>query len=235
MIKMVGLEYRKLTTARGAASVLLTSFVVLAVVAAAGPFLAANRDHIETHLATSMILAALPLTIICPVSGILIMTMDWQHRDMASILVAAPSRSRLYFAKVVSAAALSVAFATTVVITNLAVAALIGGGQPGEGDSLTTSILTVLALSFTSTLAGSAIASVLLSLPLALVFVLLQTLILDPALSFWTPWGAFLQGSTAASALIGEASALEGLSSGFFWIVIPLALGYWRNARKDAG
>jgi len=179
-------EYRKLLTARGSLAVVVTCVTLLVGVAAGVPILTYSLGGPTSELAASMAVAALPLTILGSVIGILIMAMDWQHRDVTSILVAAPSRPQLFATKVLASLITGLIFSLLIIIANFTVLLVLTTGGVGiDGKILLSMTGTVLSFGVVWTLAGSAVASVLLSLPLTLVFVFVQALILDPAATLW--------------------------------------------------
>ncbi|PDQ35570.1 MAG: hypothetical protein B5766_05810 [Candidatus Lumbricidophila eiseniae] len=228
-------EYRKLLTARGSLAVVVTCATLLVGVAAGVPILTYSLGGPISELSASMAVAALPLTILGSVIGILIMTMDWQHRDITSILVAAPSRPQLFATKMLTSLIAGLIFSLLIIIANVtALLVLTTGGVGIDGKIFLSMAGTVLSLGIVWTLAGSAVASVLLSLPLTLVFVFVQALILDPALMFARPWGEYFQSSAITSALIGQGPVLPGLTSATLWILLPLVLGAWRQFHREA-
>lgn len=229
-------ELRKLLTARGSLVAVVTCVLLLTLVSGAIPVIGLLQGGPASELATSMVVAGLPLTIVGAIVGILIMTMDWQHRDVSSIFIVAPSRGRLFIVKVLASLIAGAALSLLVVIVSIGSLLVVTAGGSGiDGQPLIGAAGMVLSLGVISTLSGSAIASVLLSLPLALIFVFVQTLIIDPALYFAGSWGVYFQGSAAASALIGDGAVLPGVSSAAVWILLPFVLGAWRQRGRDVG
>lgn len=226
------LEITKLTTARGSAAVFLVGLMVILAVSIGAPLLSGMQGRDDSYT-EALAVGGFPLAIFGPILGALLVTPGWHYRDNATYFVLAPSRAAHLLAQMLAGVLVAVALSSGALAAGFATSTALVITGAGEMPDFSRSAGVVLGLGVTSTLAGVALAALFLSLPLTLVFILLQTLVLDPALSFGPAWGQFFQASALASALIGEASLAAGLVSGIIWIVVPAGLGLLRQQRYD--
>lgn len=226
------LELVKLVTARGSAAVLLSGLLIILVVSIGAPLLTAVQGRGDGY-AEALLVGAFPLTIIGPIVGALVVTPGWQYRDNSTYFIVAPSRVSHLVAQFLASIACALAMSAVALIAGITTSGLLAMTQGSGLPDVASPVGVTVALGVTSTIAGVAMASVLLSLPLTLVFILVQTLVLDPVLSFAPDWGVYFQGSALASALIGEGPAVAGISSGIVWILLPAALGFVRQRQYD--
>jgi len=184
----------------------------------------------------------LPIGILLPVLGILLVTSEWSQRTAMTTFVLVPRRSRVLVAKVLAAAVLAVLG----VVASLVTAALGTVLTPvlSDGDmewTLSAAQLgQVVLVQVLTVLAGVAFGMLLLSSPLAIVlyfvlptvFTLLVNLV--AALDWMRDW---LDLSTTTmpmyeGELSGQGWAQVATSVGL-WIVVPMAVGWWRINRTE--
>jgi hypothetical protein len=100
--------------------------------------------------------------------------------------------------------------------------------------SLSRSVWLLVCATLVGVMSGAAVASALLSTPLAIVFVLFQSFVFDSLIGLVagdaTP---FLQSATFTNVLTEGGNAAAAASSAVIWILIPCVIGIWRNRTKD--
>ncbi|BCW35091.1 hypothetical protein StoSoilA2_11470 [Arthrobacter sp. StoSoilA2] len=231
----VYVEMRKLINTRSSRWLLfsMTLLGILMIVA----FVAVSASRNEP-IDMSMMLAALalPAGIGAPIISILAITSDWQHRDNVKFFVLQPRRGVLLLAKYIAVAIFGLA--TMLVICAVAFAVSAGFSVFTSSDimfgSLNRSVWLLLCATLVGVMSGAAVASALLSTPLAIVFVLFQSFVFDSLIGLVagdaTP---FLQSATFTNVLTEGGNAAAAASSAVIWILIPCVIGIWRNRTKD--
>lgn len=181
----------------------------------------------------------LPLVTLLPVLGVLAACAEWRHRTAMTAYVLDPRRSAVLAAKLVAVLIAGVALVLPSVPVAATVALATGMELPGPGALAGQLVHTVAGLAVL-VLVGFAVGAALLSIPGALVLVLIgpsmlpQLLSLSEASARITPYvdinGVVYQ--TIGGAWPQDMGA--ALSAVTLWIVAPLAIGFWRNARLEA-
>lgn len=184
----------------------------------------------------------IPVGILLPVLGILLVTSEWSQRTAMTTFALVPDRSRVLTAKVLAAAILAVlgvlaatiastlAALLTPVFTDVAADWGLTGAQVGQ----------VVLLQITTVLVGVAFGMLLLSSPLAIVlyFVLpvVFTILVNVvrALSWLRDWLDLSSTSMPMyeGALEGKGWAQFGTSVAL-WLLLPLVVGWWRIERSE--
>jgi hypothetical protein len=92
----------------------------------------------------------------------------------------------------------------------------------------------LLCATILGSVSGAAISSALLSAPLSMVFIVVQTLLFETLISL-IPGGIapYLQASSLSNAITDGAPAGPALTSLALWILLPLGIGFWRNQTKE--
>ena len=184
----------------------------------------------------------LPIGILLPVLGILLVTSEWSQRSAMTTFSLVPRRSRVLVAKVLAATVLAV----LAVVASLCAAALgtllipvftdgvmewgVTGAQLGQ----------VLLVQIINVLAGVALGMLLLNSPLAIVlyfvlptvFTILVNLV--AALDWLSEW---LDLTTTTAPMYDGSLAGQGwaqlAASVALWLVLPMAIGWWRIHRAE--
>jgi ABC-2 type transport system permease protein len=229
-------ELRKMTDTRAGFWLLFsTALLTVAVVVIAG----LAMDDVDRTLRNFVGIASVPISLLGPVAGILLVTSEWSQRTSLITFTLVPHRSRVLVAKLLAAAALSFVAYQLCLATGL-VATAVFGGSASDTWSLSAAIIGQNGLSVAlSVIAGVGFGAVLLaSAPAIVLFFVLPT-----------AWGAIGeihalegaakwldQGRTMAD--MGE-HALSGTewarvaTSAALWVVLPIVLGFWRVKRND--
>ena len=231
----VYVEMRKLVNTRSARWLLLSMAAVGVVIV--GVFVAVSTGRGE-QIDVSLMLAALalPAGLGAPIIAIMGITSDWQHRDVIKFFALQPARGTLLLAKYLAVASFALGIVVCISLVAVAVAAVVSALQ-GTGlvlGDLAQSARLLACVSVIGSVSGAAVASALLSTPLAIVFVLFQSFIFDSLIGFFagraTP---FLQSATLSNVLVEGGNGWAALSSALIWIAIPGAIGVWRNQARN--
>jgi ABC-2 type transport system permease protein len=187
-----------------------------------------------------------PMGILLPVLGVLSVTSEWSQRTAMVTFTLEPSRVRIIAAKFVSIMIIApTALAVGVVLAvlgNVLYGALSGNevvwGNPGKAVAL------YLLLYVIGMASGFALGALFLNSPAGIVFYVVYSFVLSipfeiaAQLMDWfdnlRPWIDF---NYAQSPLIDNTiSGSEWghlVTSGFIWLVVPLAIGIWRIRRAE--
>lgn len=164
------------------------------------------------------------------------MTGDWQHRDTMTFFALVSRRWKIFAAKIVGTLIVSLAIVLGVLALSLLLSAVLVpamglGWAAGDIGKATWLLLWATVLGSVS---GAAISSALLSAPLSMVFIILQTLLFDTLIGL-IPGGIapFLQTASLINSLTDGTPAAPALTSLVLWLLLPLAIGYWRNQHKE--
>ena len=236
LTRLTFVELRKMADTRAGFWLLLSTalLTLAAVVIACLALSAADRD-----LRNFVAIAVAPLSIVGPVVGILLVTSEWSQRTSLITFTLVPHRSRVLLAKLLACIALAlIGYAICLVLGLLATAAF--GGGTDDTWSFSAALVGQNAFSVVvSMIAGLAFGAALLaSAPAIVLFYVLPT-----------AWGALgsihaLEGAARwldQSRTMGDISdhAFSGMewarvgTSVALWVLLPLAIGWWRVRRND--
>jgi ABC-2 type transport system permease protein len=236
LARLTLVELRKMTDTRAGFWLLLTTaLLTVAVVLIAGFAL----DDVDRDLRTFVGIASVPISLLGPVVGILLVTSEWSQRTSLITFTLVPHRARVLVAKLLAGTALALIAYQLCLATGL-IATAVFGGDTGDTWSLSAAIIFQNGLSVVlSLIAGIAFGAVLLaSAPAIVLFFVLPT-----------AWGALgeikaLQGvagwldqgrtmdEMGDHALSGNEWARVGTSVAL-WVLLPLLIGFWRVHRND--
>jgi ABC-2 type transport system permease protein len=225
-------ELRKMTDTRAGFWLLLsTAALTVAVVVIAG----FTMEEQDLTLRNFVGIACMPISLLGPVVGILLVTSEWSQRTSLITFTLVPHRSRVLAAKLLAGVALSLIAYQLCLATGLVATAAFDGTW-----SLSPAVIFQNGLSVVlSVIAGIGFGAVLLaSAPAIVLFFVLPT-----------AWGALgeihaLEGAanwldqsrTMADmgdhALSGTEWARVGTSVAL-WVLLPVVLGFWRVKRND--
>ena len=228
-------EARKLVDTRSARWLLFVMAVVgLSLVVLSIVLSVARGASLEVSAIVAVL--ALPGAVIAPLLAILSVTSDLQHREVVKYYALQPRRTVILTAKYLSVAMFAVAVTVIVCIAALIAAALVSavsGAQIVYGSVLSTVWLVVCGV-LVGSVSGAAVASALMSTPVAIVFVLAQSTVVDLLIGLIPGVPAdYLQSAAFSDFLSEGGEVLPALSSAVIWILIPAALGAWRHTRAD--
>ena len=180
-----------------------------------------------------------PAAILLPVLGVLLVCSEWSQRTVLTTFTLVPDRGRILLAKlaasiVVAGAAFAICLACSVVVGELLPA-------PDGAGSLSIVVVAqgLLFLAATMVIGVAFGAAIMLSAPALVAYLLLptawdalsSTIHTLKTLSHWLAIGPVL-GPLATHAFSATDWAHAGTTLAF-WMVVPLAIGMWRFARRD--
>jgi ABC-2 type transport system permease protein len=225
-------ELRKMTDTRAGFWLLLaTAALTVAVVVIAG----FTMEEQDLTLRNFVGIACMPISLLGPVVGILLVTSEWSQRTSLITFTLVPHRSRVLAAKLLAGVALSLIAYQLCLATGLLATAAFDGTWSLSGAVIFQNGLSVVL----SVIAGIGFGAVLLaSAPAIVLFFVLPT-----------AWGALgeihaLEGAakwldqSRTMADMGD-HALSGTewarvaTSVALWVLVPVVLGFWRVKRND--
>jgi hypothetical protein len=238
LLRLTGVELRKLTDTRAGLWLLVTIGLTTAVIVTLQLVYADAED--QTY-ASFFVPSLLPVGLLLPVLGILSITAEWSQRTALVTYALVPRRERVIVAKL--AAVVLAALAS--VLTSLAVAAigtLVSGATGGAGrwefdEAL---LLNAIVFQVANVLMGAGFGLLLLNTPLAIVAYLLLPTVwsivgeLVPALhrpAGWLDTGRTMEPLFSTS-LDADQWARLGVSL-LVWLVVPIVVGVIRTLRRE--
>jgi ABC-2 type transport system permease protein len=225
-------ELRKMTDTRAGFWLLLTTAALTVAVVVIAGFAMEEQD---LTLRNFVGIACVPISLLGPVAGILLVTSEWSQRTSLITFTLVPHRSRVLAAKLLAGVALSLIAYQLCLATGLVATAAFDGTWSLSGAVIFQNGLSVVL----SVIAGIGFGAVLLaSAPAIVLFFVLPT-----------AWGALgeihaLEGAanwldqSRTMADMGE-HALSGTewarvaTSVALWVLVPVVVGFWRVKRND--
>ncbi|MFQ1002526.1 hypothetical protein [Modestobacter sp. SSW1-42] len=238
LLRLTRVELRKSCDTR--AGRWLLAVIALAVVAVVALVLLLGDG--PTSLSHHLAMAQLPIAVLLPVLGILLVTSEWSQRTAMTTFTLVPRRSRVLTAKVLAASALAVlGVVATSAVSVVAVLLTPLATDAGADWSVSAAQVGQVALfQVVSVLSGVAFGMLLLSSPLAIVlyFVLptVFTIVVSTvgALRWVADW---LDLSTATAPMFDGALDAQGwlqlATSTALWLALPMVLGWLRIRRAE--
>lgn len=228
-------EARKVFTTRGSRTFLLVVASLGAVIAVAAGFLGGDQ---EVNAAAVLTVLGLMFTIAMPVVGVLIFTSDWQHREIGSVFLAQPRRSRSFVAKFVASLLVTALLlaAAAAIATLLSVGLGVLVQRPLVWTGLDEAIPQLLAGSFVGVLSGAALGAALQNAIGAISLCFVQALLIDPLLGFLPgEAGPYLMSGSITGFVAGDGAFWPFVTAGLLWLVAPLAIGLARYRLGEVG
>jgi ABC-2 type transport system permease protein len=229
-------ELRKMTDTRAGFWLLLsTALLTVAVVLIAG----FAMDEVDRTLKNFVGIATVPLSLLGPVVGILLVTSEWTQRTSLITFTLVPHRSRVLVAKLLAGSALAVFGYQVCLATGLLATAVFGGDADGTW-SMSAAVIGQNGLAVVlSLLAGIGFGAVLLaSAPAIVLFFVLPTAWGAIGSISWFEGAARWLDQSRTMADMGE-HALSGTewarvgTSVALWVLLPIVVGFWRVKRND--
>ncbi len=236
--RLVGVELRKAYDTRAGAWLL----VAVAVAAVAVVVLQVFFDPPARSLAGHLTGAQLPVGVLLPVLGILLVTSEWSARTAGTTFGLVPRRSRVLAAKVAAAgvlAVLAVAASALVAVAGTLLTPVVTD-DPADWTLTAGQVGQVLVVQVATVLVGVAFGMLLLSSPLAIVlyFVLptaFTVLVNAVAALHWVRDWLDLTSTSAPmyEGLLEGRGWLRLATSLALWLLLPMAVGWVRVLRRD--
>lgn len=254
--RLIRVEWRKMLDTRGGFWLLMVTGILIALVMTAILLIAGLTDaDLELTAENLAQIFTIPVSLLVPVFGILIVTSEWSQRTAMVTFSLEPNRLKVVGAKLVAVAALAlatIAFAVVIgAITNVLVAAIDGTDTVWNLSPVTFFWIVMVQVAFFGM--GFALGALLLNTPgsIAIYYVvaLMLPMILWPALFALFDWARdilpWVEINTASAPLtsgmnlvgeqvdVGATEYLQFLTSALIWFALPLALGIWRLLRAE--
>ncbi|MCG5442302.1 ABC transporter permease [Micromonospora sp. NIE79] len=239
LLRLSGVELRKLVDTRAGRWLLITIGLIAAVVVTLQLIYAEEADQ---TFGSFFVPSLLPVGVLLPVLGILSITSEWSQRTALTTYALVPRRERVVTAKLVAvmvAALGSVLASLALAAVGTLVASATGGAGTWQLDG--SLILNAVILQVTSVLMGAAFGLLLLNPPLAIVgYFLLPTVwgVLGEMVrplrgpSEWLDTSKTMEPLFSSDALTGEQWGRIVVSL-LVWMVLPLAAGLFRTLRRE--
>lgn len=219
---------------------LLAIIVLLSLAVVTIGVIVGHRD--DRRFENLFVYPLLPVAVLLPVLGILLVTSEWSQRTALSTFTLVPQRERIAVAKLLAGIVFSVlGLVTCITFAAIGNAVCIafdrgsGGWHLAQADIWQALLAVVL-----SVVMGVAFGMALLNSPLAIVlYFLLPILIsaINGIVRSIQDTMAWLDFNAASSPLIGERLSDEQwgqlATSAALWILLPLALGFVRLLRSE--
>ncbi|MBQ0994559.1 ABC transporter permease [Micromonospora sp. H61] len=239
LLRLTGVELRKLVDTRAGRWLLITIGLIAAVVVTLQLIYA---DEADQTFGNFFVPSLLPVGVLLPVLGILSITSEWSQRTALTTYALVPRRERVVTAKLVAvmvAALGSVLASLALAAVGTLVASATGGAGTWQLDG--SLILNAVILQVTGVLMGAAFGLLLLNPPLAIVgYFLLPTVwgVLGEMVrplrgpSEWLDTSKTMEPLFSSDALSGEQWGRIVVSL-LVWMVLPLAAGLFRTMRRE--
>lgn len=237
MSRLIKVEMRKMGDTRAGMWLLIAIGAISALVTA-GFFIWGKSD--DRGFLSLMAFGGIPLGVLLPVLGILLVTQEWGQRTSLVTFTMVPHRGRVLAAKV--SAALLFAFAAYVIIGVVAaVLAPFGGAGHPFADVTLALMLRILLGLVLGVVWGLAFGALFLNSAFAIVLYYLVPTIISMIGGIWPnlmdnlAW-VDLNSSTGNLYDVGVPSGSEWAHLGtgvLVWIVIPAAIGTWRMLHSE--
>jgi len=228
-------ELRKVLYTRVSQAVLLCTLAVGLLISAALTLVGADNAG-RVDLSGPMVSLSLAVALGTPLIGVLIMTGDWNSREVVTLFLLEPRRARVFASKVAATVLLSAMTVVAVILLSgaFAAATALALRVPLTVGDASSEIGPLLVACFIGAISGAALASAIMSTPLAVAAVIIQTAVVDPILSLApVSWGAYVAPSSVANYFEGTADIGPAASAAALWIVLPLTVGLWRTCRRE--
>jgi ABC-type transport system involved in multi-copper enzyme maturation permease subunit len=245
--RLLRTELRKTYDTRSGLWLLISIGVVTALVMIIQVSVAITQD-IGVSYSDFLISTSFSIGFLLPVLGILLLTSEWSQRTAMVSFSLEPRRTLVIAAKLV----VGIVYAVAAVLVTLALAALctavfdLLSDTPADWDLTVRQTLAFLLFQVIGMLTGFAFAALLLNSPAAIVLYFAYSFILPTVFGIgaeligWfhdiQPWIDFNNAQVPLfdgdGVVTGEQWAQLAVT-GVIWLVIPLAIGFWRVLRAE--
>ncbi len=171
--------------------------------------------------------------------AVLAMSADWRHRTALTTYALDPKRTRVLLSRLAALWLLGIAFTALAAAMGAVAGALAGATFAGASDVVSACFWLAVHVTI-SVLIGAALGAAFQSVAPALVIALIGPQMVPSIIAFLSEeaarWTDYLNPLTAAITgreFTGEVAPFA--ASLVLWILLPLAIGIWRNLRQDVG
>jgi ABC-2 type transport system permease protein len=241
MARLTRVELRKMFDTRSGfwlpICVGLAAIATVLITVLTGP----DINHTFAHVLGN---AVIPTAILLPLIGVLLVTGEFSQRTALTTFTLVPSRARVMVAKLSASVVCSVVALAFCVVVAAAATALHPATDPGVSAWSLHLVLIPQSLVYLATamITGVAFgAALLVSAPAIVIYLLLPTVwsVLTNSISGLNGVANWLEAGQTLDPLTRHAlGATDWLQAGAtlaVWMVLPLAIGWWRVMRRDVG
>jgi len=237
---LVHIEVMKATDTRAARG-------LFAAIALLGVGAVALSQASDASLETFVSGVGIPLTVLLPVVAVLAVTGDWNGRSAHATFSQTPQRLLVLTARLVAIVGLVLGVALVTAAAAALAFVVLHADLLATTDwwAVTAAACGVVALAVAAALTGTAVGSLLLNTPLAIVVTMLLPLTYDITAALLVPTAAPWISTLAFAAWLAQPhlswadgpgdipGAGQALTSLLLWVALPLGLGWWRQLRRD--
>lgn len=229
-------ELRNVRVTRGTRWALGLTAGLWVAVGAGVTAIALLLDAGEVSIAGALLGMGSAVTVFVPILAIFVMAADWQTRDVLTTFALEPRRHLVFFAKASTAlivcASLVVLAGLFAAIVTIVLAMATGSSIAWSTDAETIAVL--LGGAAVGTVSGIAYGAATQRVAIAIVFSLVQGLVIDPLLLLVpNGGGSWVRLSAIVDAVSGTGPIAPALTAAVLWLVVPLAIGFARHQRAD--
>lgn len=229
-------ELRNVWTTRGTRWALGLTAGLWVVVGAGVAAIALLLDSREVSISGALLGMGSAVTVFVPILAIFVMAADWQSRDVLTTFALEPRRHLVFFAKASTAliicAGLVVVAGLFATAFTIVLALVTGSTIAWNADAETIAVL--LGSAAVGTVSGIAYGAATQRVAIAIVFSLVQGLVVDPLLMLVpNGGGSWVRLSAIVDAVSATGPVGPALTAAALWLVVPLAIGFVRHQRAD--
>lgn len=229
-------ELRNVLATRGTRWALGLTVLLWVIVGAGVAAIALLLDSSSVSIAGALLGMGSAVSMFVPILAIFIVAADWQSRDVLTTFALEPRRHIVFFAKATAAlivcAALVVIATVCAIVLTVALALSTGSTISWTMEAGTGALL--LAGALVAAVSGIAYGSATQRVAVAIVFSLVQGLVLDPLLSLAPNGvGSWFRLGAIAEAFSGTGAIGPAIVAGVLWLALPLSIGFIRHQRAD--
>lgn len=239
MATLVAVELRKaVDTVTGRWLLGITALLVLAALA----LVVAVTPEEDFGFVTFFATASLPLSLLLPVIGVLLVSGEFSQRTTLTTFALVPSRARFVLAKTLAGLVLALVGALLTLLATAAATGIATGLYPDTSWSVSVPGLLQLVLAqLVYVLVGVAFGLLCQNTPLGVVTYLLLPTLLSPVLFLvpsWAEAGGWIDFGTATLPLTSGAGLTAGEwarvgTATALWFGVPFVLGWLRLTRRE--
>lgn len=241
---LLGVEFRKQLDTRSGQWLLIAVAAIAAIVMAVTIFVETGIDPAESWTwMTFFNNTSQPLLALIPIIAILAATSEWSAKTAMTTFALEPRRARVIWAKIISSFVIGMGLLTFIF---LLAAPMSWVGSMVNGVDANFEINNWMVLGFFAAMAismllGSAFGLVLMNAPVAIVSYFILPTLLTLVGFLITSLATFMSWIDVNSAILPLIMGMEPTSeewqkiavSSVIWIVIPIAIGFWRSMKRE--
>lgn len=237
MARLTAVELRKMVDTRAGFWLPFAIAAIVLITVIISALAGATSGHTTRHIFRNSIQ---PASFLLPVLGILLVCGEWTQNTTLTTFTLVPSRARVIGAKILASVVMS-AIALIVCLLLSELAGLTLADAPGGAGGVSLAVIgqTLFALAAAMITGIGFGAAILLSAPAIVAYLLLPTVwdaLASSIHALHTPYRWLDTANTFTPLAEHAASATEWARAGTslaLWMLVPLAIGWWRISRGD--